>query len=553
MKLRSDIVKTGVERAPHRSLFKASGLTDRDLERPLIAVANSWNEIVPGHVHLNRVSKAVKAGVRAAEGTPLEFNTIAICDGIAMGHSGMMNPLPSREIVADSIELMVNAHCFDAMVCICSCDKILPGMLMAACRLDIPTIFVTGGPMLPGQFQGRSIGVSNMFEGVAAVKKGKLSEEDFHEMENQACPGAGSCSGMYTANTMQCLTEAIGLSLPGFGTIPAVYEERLKIAQDSGKQIISLLKDGITPRKVVNEKSVENAVIVDMALGGSTNTVLHLPAIANEAQAPLPLERFDELSHKAPHLCNMNPSGPHFVKDLYEAGGVQAVMKELSALLNLDCITVSGKTVRENISGIEVKRRDVIRPVDNPYHPEGGIAILKGNLAPQGAVVKQSAVDPAMLRFKGKALVFDREEAVVDAITSGAVKPGHVVFIRYEGPKGGPGMREMLEATAALRGAKLDASVALVTDGRFSGATIGPCIGHVCPEAYAGGPIAVVMNGDEIEIDIPARRLEVKLGAEEIYVRLKGWKPPEPKVKEGYLFRYSKLVTSAAEGAILRG
>jgi len=357
---------------------------------------------------------------------------------------------------------------------------------------------------------------------------------------------------MYTANTMQCLTEALGLSLPGCGTIPAVYDEKLKVAQDSGEQIMSLLRDGLTSRKVANEKSIENAVIVDMALGGSTNTVLHLPAIANETKTSLPLVLFDELSRKTPHLCNMNPGGPHFVKDLYEAGGVQAVMKELSAMLNLDCITISGKTVRENISGLEVKRRDVIRPIDNPYHSEGGIAILKGNLAPQGAVVKQSAVDPKMLQFKGKALVFDREEDAIDAITSGAVRSGHVVFIRYEGPKGGPGMREMLEATSALKGAKLDASVALVTDGRFSGATVGPCIGHVCPEAYAGGPIAVVMNGDEIEIDIPARRLEIKLGTEEINTRLKDWKPPEPKVKEGYLFRYSRLVTSAAEGAILR-
>jgi dihydroxy-acid dehydratase len=552
MKLRSDTVKSGLERAPHRSLFKAAGLTDADLENPLIAIVNSWNEIVPGHVHLNKLSEAVKRGVRAVGGTPLEFNTIAICDGIAMGHLGMMNSLPSREIVADSIELMVNAHCFDAMVCICSCDKILPGMLMVACRLNLPTIFVTGGPMLPGQFKDQSIGISNVFEGVAAVKKGKLSKEEFQKMENQACPGPGSCAGMYTANTMQCLTEALGLSLPDGGTIPAVYEARLKLAENSGKQILRLLKDGLTSRKIVNEKSIENAVIVDMALGGSTNTVLHLPAIAHEARISLPLERFDELSRITPHLCNMNPSGSHFVKDLYEAGGVQAVMRELSTLLNLDCITVTGERVRDNISDVKVKRRDVIRPIVKPYHPEGGIAILKGNLAPQGAVVKQSAVDPRIQRFKGEAIVFDQEEPVVDAITNGMVKPGHIVVIRYEGPKGGPGMREMLAATAALRGAKLDSSVALVTDGRFSGATVGPCIGHVCPEAAAGGPIAVIKNGDEVEIDIPARKLEIKLNADEIKTRLKGWTPPEPRIKEGYLFRYSQLVASAAEGAILQ-
>lgn len=552
MKLRSDNVKIGIERAPHRSLFKASGLTDNDLKKPLIAIANSWNEIVPGHIHLNKISEAVKTGVKSAGGTPLEFNTIAICDGIAMGHLGMKNSLPSREIVSDSIELMVNAHCFDAMVCICSCDKILPGMLMVACRLNLPTIFVTGGPMLPGQFQGQSIGFSNVYEGIAAVRRGQLTEKAFCEMENQACPGPGSCAGMYTANTMQCLTEALGLSLPGCGTIPAVYDEKLKIAQNSGEQIIHLLKQEITPCKIVNEKSIENTIMVDMALGGSTNTVLHLPAIAKEAKLNLPLDRFDELSRRTPHLCNMNPAGPHFVKDLYEAGGVQAVMKELYSKLNLDCLTVSGRTVRDNIAEVQVKRRDVIRPISSPYHMEGGIAILKGNLAPQGAVVKQSAVDPKMLRFKGKALVFDREEDAVKAITDGTVKSGRIIVIRYEGPKGGPGMREMLAATAALRGAKLDASVALLTDGRFSGATVGPCIGHISPEAYVGGPIAVVKNGDEIEIDIPTRRLDVKLKDQEIKMRQRSWKSPEPKVKEGYLFRYSKLVTSAAEGAVLR-
>ena len=417
--LKSVNVKVGIEKAPHRSLFKALGLNDKDLSKPLIAVVNSWNEVVPGHVHLNRIAEAVKQGVKEAGGTPLEFNTIAICDGIAMGHEGMRNPLPSRDLIADSVELMINAHCFDAMVCICSCDKIIPGMLMAACRLDIPAIFVTGGPMLPGNFKGEKIGLSNIFEAISAFKSGKISLEDFKLIENCCCPTVGSCSGMYTANTMQCLTEALGLSLPYSATTPAIYAEKLRIARESGRMIISLLEKKITARKIVNRYSIENAIMVDMALGGSTNTVLHLIAIANEAEVELPIEKFDEISRKTPCLTSINPAGKHFVLDLHEAGGIPAIMKELSKNLHLKCLTVTGKTVGENIKNAKVLRRDVIKSVENPVYPEGGIAILKGSLAPEGAVVKQSAIHPSMLKFKGKAKVFNCEEDAVKAMIDG--------------------------------------------------------------------------------------------------------------------------------------
>ena len=550
--LKSVNVKVGIEKAPHRSLFKALGLNDKDLSKPLIAVVNSWNEVVPGHVHLNRIAEAVKQGVKEAGGTPLEFNTIAICDGIAMGHEGMRNPLPSRDLIADSVELMINAHCFDAMVCICSCDKIIPGMLMAACRLDIPAIFVTGGPMLPGNFKGEKIGLSNIFEAISAFKSGKISLEDFKLIENCCCPTVGSCSGMYTANTMQCLTEALGLSLPYSATTPAIYAEKLRIARDSGRMIISLLEKKITARKIVNRYSIENAIMVDMALGGSTNTVLHLIAIANEAEVELPIEKFDEISRKTPCLTSINPAGKHFVLDLHEAGGIPAIMKELSKNLHLKCLTVTGKTVGENIKNAKVLRRDVIKSVENPVYPEGGIAILKGSLAPEGAVVKQSAIHPSMLKFKGKAKVFNCEEDAVKAMIDGEIKEGSTIVIRYEGPKGGPGMREMLAATSTLRGLGLEFNVALITDGRFSGATAGPCIGHVSPEAAEGGPIAIVEDEDEIEIDIPARKLNLNISAKEVKKRLEEWVPPKPKVTKGYLYRYSKLVSSASKGATLK-
>ena len=551
MKLRSETVRFGVERAVHRGLFKALGLGDRELEKPLIAVVNSWNEVVPGHIHLDRLARAVKEGVYEAGGTPLEFNTIGICDGIAMAHPGMMNSLPSRDLIADSIELMVNAHCFDAMVCVCGCDKIIPGMLMAACRLDIPTIFVTGGPMLPGWFKGEYVGLSQLYESISKVKTGKLSEAEFKTLEDNTFPCAGSCAGLYTANTMQCLTEAMGMSLPYCGTTPAVYAEKVRIARESGRRIVQLLKANLTARKIMTKKAFENAIMVDMALGGSTNTVLHLTAIAHEADIELPLEKFDELSRKIPHLTALNPAGPYYIKDLHEAGGIPALMKQISKHLHLDCITVTGKTVGENIKNAKVLREDVICSPEKPVHPEGGIAILKGSLAPEGAVVKQSAVDPKMLRFEGKAKVFDCEEDAIKAILKGKISDGDVVVIRYEGPKGGPGMREMLGATSTIKGLGLE-GVALITDGRFSGATRGPCIGHVSPEAMVGGPIAIVQEDDKIEINIPERKLNLKISSEEVSQRLKEWKPPKPKVEKGYLYRYMKIVDSASRGAILK-
>jgi len=552
MRMRSDTVKKGVDRTPHRALFKAVGLGDEDLKKPLVAVVNSWNEIVPGHFHLRLIADAVKDGIRTAGGTPLEFNTIAICDGIAMAHEGMKYSLPSRELIADSIELMIQAHCFDAMVCIGSCDKIIPGMLMATCRLNIPTIFVTGGAMLTGHYKGQPIATSELFEKVAAVKAGELSIEELKEMEDVTCPGPGSCAGLYTANTMSCLTEALGMSLPGCGTALAVSAEKLRIAKASGKQIIFLLKNGLTPSKIINKKSIENAIRVDMSLGGSTNTILHFLAIAREVGLDLSLETFDSLSRTTPHICDLYPAGKFYVEDLHEAGGVPAVMKELAPLLNLNCLTVSGRTIKEIISGVQVTRRDVIRPLNDPLHQEGGIAILKGNLAPEGAVVKSAAVDPTMLRHEGPAKVFDREEAAIKAISNGKIVKGDVVIIRYEGPKGGPGMREMLGATAAIVGRGLGSSVALVTDGRFSGGSRGPCIGHVSPEAAEGGPIAIVRDGDIVQIDIPNRTLNVKLSDTEIEGRLKKWRlQVKPKVAKGYLYRYLREAESASKGAVL--
>ena len=548
--MRSEKVKKGIERLPHRALFKAAGLTDEDLEKPLIAVVNSWNEIVPGHIHLDKLADAVKLGIKEAGGTPLEFNTIAICDGIAMGHEGMRTPLPSREIIAASVELMIEAHQFDAMVMVASCDKIEPGMVMAALRLNIPTIMITGGCMLAGYWKGKRVAINHLFEAIPKIKKGEISEEEAKELENNALPGPGSCAGLYTANTMAVLIEAMGLSLPGAGTAPAVSGERFRLARETGRRIMDLLERDIKPRDIVTREAIENAIRVDMALGGSTNSILHLMAIAHEAGIKLDLNDFDEISRTTPVLAKINPAGPFFVEDLHRAGGVLGVMKELGDLIHKDVLTVSGKKLGELLNEVKVIDHEVIRPRSNPYSREGGIAVLWGSLAPEGAVVKQSAVAPEMLRFKGEARVFDREEDAVKAILDGEIEGGEVIVIRYEGPKGGPGMREMLAATSAVVGAGLEKSVALVTDGRFSGATRGPCIGHVSPEAMDGGPIALVQNGDLISIDIPARRIDLLVPKDELEERRKKWTPPKPKVDKGYLRLYAYIAESASKGAI---
>ena len=552
--MRSDLMKKGLEKAPHRSLFKAMGYTDEEITRPIIGVANSQSEIIPGHIHLRDIAESVKAGIRLAGGTPVEFSTIGVCDGIAMNHQGMKYSLASRELIADSIEIMACAHPFDALVMIPNCDKIVPGMLMAALRLNIPAIVISGGPMLTGKRRGQNIDLVTIFEGVGAVKSGKMSEDELKELEDIACPGCGSCAGMFTANSMNCLTEALGLGLPGNGTIPAVYAARRRLAKLAGKKIMELLEKNIRPRDIANISAFRNAIAVDMALGCSTNTVLHVPALAHEAKLNLELGVFNEMSDKTPHLCSLSPAGPHRLQDLNEAGGVPAVMAELAklGLIDQDAITVTGKNLRENLKGVEVIDKNVIRSVENPYHKKGGIAILKGNLAPDGAVVKQSAVAPEMLKSQGKARVFDSEEEAVESILAKKIKPGDVVVIRYEGPKGGPGMREMLTPTSAIAGMGLDKDVALITDGRFSGGTRGAAIGHISPEAAEGGLIAFVENGDVIEIDIPNKRLTLKVSDEEIERRKRGWKAPEPKIKEGYVYRYSKLVTSASTGAVFK-
>jgi len=549
--LRSDAIKYGVERAPHRALLKALGVTDKDLDKPFVAVVNSFTTVVPGHIHLNQVADAVKAGVMSAGGVPFEFNTIAICDGLAMGHEGMRYSLPSRELIADSIEVMVQAHRFDGMVLITNCDKITPGMLMTVARLNIPAIVVTGGPMLSGIYKGKRIGTASMFEAVGEVAAGKMSEEELKTLEGLACPSCGSCNGMFTANTMACVTEALGMSLPGCATPSAVSAARLRIAKASGERVVELITEDLKPLDILTSEAFENAVMVNMALGGSTNTVLHLSAIAREAEVSLPLTLFDELSRRVSHLCNMVPSGPYTMEDLDAAGGIPAVMNELSSFLHLNAVTVTGKTVEENIEQAVVLDANVIRPLTNPVHREGGIAILKGNLAPKGAVVKATAISPKMLVHKGPAKVFDSEEEAMKAILNKEIREGDVVVIRYEGPKGGPGMREMLSPTATIAGMGLSESVALVTDGRFSGATRGPCIGHVSPEAADGGPIAVLKNGDIIEIDVPKRKLNVELSDEELGNRLRSWKPKPLKVRKGYLVRYSKLVQPAHMGSVL--
>lgn len=551
--MRSDKAKKGAERAPHRSLLKALGITDEEIEKPFIAVVNSWNEFVPGHVHLDRIADAVKAGIRSAGGTPFEFNTIAICDGIAMGHEGMKYSLPSREVIADSIELMIQAHRMDAMVMIPSCDKIVPGHLMAAARLDLPAIVVTGGAMCPGFVGDEYADLISVFEGVGAYKTGKISREELRNLEELACAGAGSCAGMFTANTMACMTEALGMSLPECATCHAVDAKKLRIAKKSGMQIMELLGKKITAGGILTKKAFENAIVVDMAIGGSTNTALHLPAIASEAGIKLDLKTFDELSRVTPNIVSLRPGGNYFMLDLDRAGGIPAVMHRLKEKLNLGCLTVTGKSMGDNLKKIRIinpkKNREVIRTLDNPYSREGGIAVLYGSLASKGAVVKQSAVAPKMLVHKGKAKVFESEEEANKAIMEKKIKRGDVVIIRYEGPKGGPGMREMLEATSALAGMGLLDSVALVTDGRFSGGTRGLCIGHVSPEAAEGGPIALVEDGDIIEIDVPNRKIE--LAVPKVELNKRKFKAPKPKINAGYLSRYSKSVSSANEGAIL--
>ena len=551
--MRSDSVMKGTSQAPHRSLFNALGFTEEERNRPLIGIVSSYNEIVPGHMNLDKIAEAVKLGVAMAGGTPVVFPAIAVCDGIAMGHIGMKYSLVTRDLIADSTECMAMAHGFDGLVCIPNCDKNVPGLLMAAARLNIPTVFVSGGPMLAGHVNGKKRSLSSMFEAVGSVTAGTMSMDELCEYEEKVCPTCGSCSGMYTANSMNCLTEAIGMGLKGNGTIPAVYSERIRLAKHAGMKIMELVEKNIRPRDIMTAEAFRNALIVDMALGCSTNTMLHLPAIAHEAGVELNLDMANELSAITPNLCHLAPAGPTYMEDLNEAGGVYAVMKELSKknLLNLDLITVTGKTVGENIKDAYNKNPEVIRPVENPYSQTGGIAVLKGNLAPDSGVVKRSAVVPEMMVHEGPARVFDCEEDAIDAIRGGRIVAGDVVVIRYEGPKGGPGMREMLNPTSAIAGMGLGSSVALITDGRFSGASRGASIGHVSPEAAVGGPIALVKEGDIISINIPENTLNVRISDEEMAKRRAEWQPREPKVTTGYLARYHELVTSGNRGAIL--
>ncbi|MCS7125192.1 MAG: dihydroxy-acid dehydratase [Candidatus Bathyarchaeota archaeon] len=550
--MRSDVIKKGLTRSPHRAILKCLGLTENDLEKPFIAVVNSHSEIVPGHMHLRQLAEYVKQGVRSAGGVPFEFNTIAICDGLTMGHLGMHYSLPSRELIADSVEVMVQANQFDGMVLITNCDKITPGMLMATARLNIPSIVLTGGPMLSGRLKGRTVDVTTIFEAIGEVKAGKLTLDELKMIEDKAFPGCGSCNGMYTANTMACITEALGMSLPGCATALAVSSAKLRIAKESGEKIVELVRKNIKPRDIMTKEAFENAIIVDLALGGSTNTVLHLRAIAKEAGVDLPLSMFDDYGRKIPHLCDMRPSGPHDLRELDEAGGVPALMKELKQFLHLDVVTVTGKTVWENIKDATIDNREVIRPLHNPVHSEGGLAILYGNLAPKGAVAKLSAVPSKMLRHTGPAKVYNSEEEAVTALLDGKIVEGDVIVIRYEGPKGGPGMREMLSPTAMIAGMGLVESVALITDGRFSGASRGLCVGHISPEAAEGGPIAILENGDLIEIDLPKRKINVKLDDEIIRERFAHWKPKPLKICSGYIQRYTCLVGSAEEGAVFK-
>ncbi|MBF0226500.1 MAG: dihydroxy-acid dehydratase [Desulfobacterales bacterium] len=555
--MRSKIIKEGIERAPHRSLLKSMGYTDAEIKRPLIGIANSANEIVPGHIHLDRIVEAVKAGIYMAGGLPIEFGVIGVCDGIAMNHEGMKYSLGSREIIADSIEIMATAHAFDALVMVPNCDKIIPGMLMAAARLDIPTIFISGGPMLAGRIPSmgnKVVDLITVFEAVGAVKSGKMTETELSCIEDAACPTCGSCAGMFTANSMNCLTEAIGMALPGNGTIPAVMSARIRLAKESGMQIVRLFEKQITPRQIMNPKAFENALSVDMALGCSTNTVLHLTAIAMESEVNIDLDLINELSEKTPHICSLSPGGKYHIEDLNRAGGISAVIKELSnkGLIHNDCITVSGKTIGENIVAAKIYDDDVIRSVNSPYHKRGGLAVLFGNIAPDGCVVKQSAVVDEMLRHEGPARVFDSEEDATKAILGGKIQKGDIIVIRYEGPMGGPGMREMLTPTSAIAGMNLDSSVALITDGRFSGGTRGASIGHVSPEAMQGGAIAIIQEGDIISINIPNKQINLKVSDDEIKKRLSTWKQPPLKIKKGYMARYARLVSSANTGAVIK-
>lgn len=551
--MKSDAVKKGMQTAPQRSLFNALGLTEEELQKPLVGIVSSYNEIVPGHMNIDKIVEAVKMGVAMAGGTPIVFPAIAVCDGIAMGHQGMKYSLVTRDLIADSTECMAMAHAFDALVMVPNCDKNVPGLLMAAARVNVPTVFVSGGPMLAGHVQGHKTSLSSMFEAVGAHAAGKLDEEGVNEYVNKACPTCGSCSGMYTANSMNCLTEVLGMGLPGNGTIPAVYSERLKLAKHAGMKVMEMLEKNICPRDIMTKDAIINALTVDMALGCSTNSMLHLPAIAHEIGFDFDIAYANEISEKTPNLCHLAPAGPTYMEDLNEAGGVYAVMHELDkkGLLNKDCITVTGKTVGENIAGCEIRNPEVIRPIDNPYSVTGGLAVLKGNLAPDGSVVKRSAVVAEMMVHEGPARVFESEEDAIAAIKGGKIVEGDVVVIRYEGPKGGPGMREMLNPTSAIAGMGLGSSVALITDGRFSGASRGASIGHVSPEAAVGGPIALIEEGDIIQIDIPGLSLNVKLSDEELAKRKEKWQPKEPKVTTGYLARYAKMVTSGNRGAIL--
>ena len=552
--MRSDVIKKGPQKAPHRSLLKATGLTDEEINRPLIGVVTSQNDIIAGHINLDKIVESVKKGVLMSGGTPIVFPTIGVCDGIAMGHEGMRYSLVTRELIADTIECMVKAHAFDALVLIPNCDKIVPGMMMAALRLNIPAIVISGGPMLAGKFKGKDVSLSTMFEAVGAFENGTMLEGDLCDMENKACPTCGSCSGMFTANSMNCLAEVLGLGLPGNGTIPAVYSERMRLAKYVGMKIMDLLEKDIKPRDIVNEKSIRNALTVDMALGCSTNSVLHLTAIANEAKVDLNLDMINEISEVTPNLCRLAPASDTHIEELYWAGGIQAVMKELSKkdLLDLDCVTATSKTHKENLEGVKVLDYNIIKNIDEPFSSTGGIRVLRGNLAEDGAVVKKSAVLEEMLVHKGPARVFDLEEEAIEAILSKKIVKGDVVVIRYEGPKGGPGMREMLSPTSAIAGMGLDKYVALITDGRFSGATKGAAIGHISPEAAEGGTIGLVEEGDIISIDIPNGKLELLVDDEVLAERRKNFKPLPPKVTEGYLARYAKLVSSASTGAILK-
>lgn len=551
--MRSDKAKKGPERAPHRSLMKAAGYSDWEIERPWIGVANAYNQIIPGHVHLRRIVDAVKAGIYAAGGLPIEFPTIGVCDGIAMNHIGMKFSLPSRELIMDSVEVMTQAHAFDGLVLVTNCDKIIPGMAMAAARLNVPSLVVSGGPMLTGLLHGKEVDLNTVFETVGKHIVGKATEEELLEVENAACPGCGSCSGMFTANTMNCMMEALGLGLPGNGTIPAVYATRDRLAKDAGRAIMYLVEKDIKPRDILTRAAFENAVAVDLALGGSTNTALHLPALAHAAGVEFDIELFNQIGNKVPHLCSMSPGGSHHIQDLYQAGGVQALMAQLAAggLLHGECITATGKTVQENIRGARVRNPEVIRPLDRPYHTTGGLAILRGSLAPDGAVVKQSAVASEMMVHKGPARVFDSEEDAFAAIKARKILDGDVLVIRYEGPKGGPGMREMLTPTSALAGMGMDKTVALITDGRFSGASRGASIGHVSPEAAACGPIALVREGDMISIDIPAKKLDILVDQAELARRKAQWKPYVQPVDSGFLSRYRRVTTSGNKGAVL--